>query len=320
MSDTLACKFGGRNEPRIVPGRHGDECEGEQCSGCQPCEESHCRACRRTHADQTCAECLAATRDDLREIGRLCDALPAEVEHRGVNGEAMMLLGPAANPEAWGHREASARSGRISADYLEDARDEQHPLFVLGSWEMVYREHFEQPTDLAATLPRLIDYLDRQLHVVAAEPLIPFEDFAREVRGCRGHLEDVLRDGVQRDTGAPCIDCGVPLVREWGKLVAADGWRCPRCKEFYTEDQYRFAVQHLHRAEATHLTDRDCEIRTGVRAATIRSWARHGDISKRQDSGRVVYVVAEVEARAKRTRPNIGTNLDKSGSGPAQSG
>jgi hypothetical protein len=294
------CIWRGRDEPRGLLDHHELDCADEECRGCQPCIEAHCRVCQRAHVEQTCAECQGATRDDLRTIAAMCDALSDEVLHRGTESEAMVLLGPAADPEAWGHMTASVRVGRLPESYLAAADDEHHPLFVLGSWEMVWRDHLEQPTALRATLPRLVDYLDRQMHVMAAEPLVPFEDFARDLRQCRSHLEVVLHDGEQRDTGAPCMTCGVPLVREWGLLVAADGWRCPRCREFSTDDQYRFAVAHLHRKEATHLTDRDCAIRTGVKAGTIRSWAAKGYVERRRDSERTVYSVADVMEHAER--------------------
>ena len=113
-----ACRWNGRENPRVLPGRHETDCAGETCAGCLPCVERHCSVCRRVHADGACAECIAATRDDLRTIASLCGALPAEVEHRGVNGEAMMLLGPTADPEAWRNRAMSAMRGRVDAAYL----------------------------------------------------------------------------------------------------------------------------------------------------------------------------------------------------------
>ena len=60
-------------------------------------------------------------------------------------------------------------------------------------------------------------------------------------------------------------------------------------------------MAHLHREEATELTDRDMEIRTGVRAGTVRVWANRDLIRKRRDSGRVLYDVADVMREA-RTR------------------
>jgi hypothetical protein len=292
-----ACKWNGRGLPRTLLGRHGDECSGEECPGCLTCPEPHCCVCRRAHADVTCAECVGATRDDLHEIAALGGALPTETLHKGVESEAAMLWGPSADPEAWRNRAMSAMVGRLDDAYLEDARDEAHPLWVLGTWEQLWRDHMDQPTDLRATLPRLVDYLNRQMHVMAEDAEVPFEDFARDLRQCRAHLEAVLHDGEQKDTGAPCMSCGVPLERVWGKEEQADGWRCPRCKQRSTEDQYRFAVAHLHRSEATHLTDRDMELRTGIKAGTIRAWAKRDHVETKRDSGRTLYAVADVEKR-----------------------
>ena len=293
-----ACKFVARDQPRVIPNRHEADCSGD-CAGCQVCTESHCRICRRAHVEGACAECLAETRESLHEIGRLCNALPAEVRNRGVEGEAMMLLGPSADPEAAGHLEASVLAGRIPADYIDHADNELHPLFLLGTWDMTWRDALEhdEPTE-RLTVRAAIAYLDQQMTYMAGFEYVPFEDFARDVRRCVGHLEAVLHDGEQHDKGAPCMNCGALLERAWdfaGK--GRDGWQCPRCKQSSTEDQYRFAVAHLHREEATHLTDRDMEIRTGVRAGTVREWARRGHVEKRTDSGRVVYAVADVVSR-----------------------
>lgn len=283
----MTCRWNGRNEPRIV------DDEGT------PCPESHCRVCGRAHAEWTCAECVGAARDDLRTIAALCDSLPEEVEHRGVDGEAMTLLGPAADPEARGHLEASVLAGRVPADYLDHADGERHPLFVLGTWDMCWRDALEHDeSDDRLTVASAADYLDTQLTYMAGFEHLPFEDFALDLRQCRAHLEAVLHDGEQRDTGAPCMTCNVPLERVWGDDEDSDGWKCPRCREQSSEAQYRFAVAHLHREEATWLTDRDMEIRTGVKAGTVREWARRGHVAKRSDSGRVVYAVEDVLRRA----------------------
>ena len=239
-----ACKFAGREEPRTLPGRHVTDCAGETCNGCLPCTEPHCGTCRRAHADVTCAECVAATRDDLHAIAAMCDALPAEAEHRGVNGEAMMLLGPSADPEAWRNRAMSAMRGRVDAAYLEDCRDEQHPTWVLGTWEQAWRDHLDQPTELAATLPRLVDYIDRHLHEMAGEAEVPFEDFARDLRGCRSHLEAVLHDKSQGDpANVGCFDCGAKIERRLTDKGFEDHWTCTRCRRRYTYAEYNFALR-----------------------------------------------------------------------------
>jgi hypothetical protein len=270
----------------------------DYCKGCQPCTEPHCRICGIAHADGTCAECLAEVRGNLREIATRCDALPAEVAHRGVEGEAMMLLGPAADWEALNHMEASVKAGRVPPEYLEHANDERHPVFVLNGWDAVWRDALDHADPDKADLATFVDYLDRTMAYMAGFPFVPFEDFARDVRGCLGHLDAVLHDGEQHDRGAPCMSCGRALERVWGDDQKADGWMCPRCKRTSTEAQYRFAVAHLHREEAEWLTDREMQIRTGVRAGTVRVWATRGYVGRRQNGGRTEYRVADVETHA----------------------
>lgn len=304
------CRWNGTGQPRTIGGRHDAECTNDACRGCQVCTEPHCRVCGRAHADGTCPECLAEARDDLRSIGALCNSLPEEVEHRGINGEAMTLLGPAADPEARGHLEASILAGRVPSDYLDAADGEQHPLFVLGTWDMVWRDALEHgESDVRLTIITAVDYLDRQLTYMAGYEHAPFEDFARDLRKCRAHLESVLHDGEQVDTGAPCLNDGVRQVREYGTLAVADGWRCPKCKTFSTEAQYRLAVRAEHMAEAEWLTAPDCaewlqeqaNAESNILEATpgtVRAWATKGNVGKRRDAGRTLYRKSDVLAMA----------------------
>lgn len=298
----MNCRWNGSEQPRIIPGRHGDDCDGDECAGCQPCLEPHCRVCNRTHADGTCAECLALTREDLALVAEMCGALPEEVIHRGIESEAMTLLGPTADPEAWGHLTASVKVGRLPADYIAEGRGELHPATVLGTWDMCWRaelDHDEPET--SGHIAEYVSYLDRQMTYMATYEESPFEDFARDLRRCRAHLEAVLHDGEQHDKGAPCMNCGALLERAWDfSGVGRDGWRCPRCRQSSTEDQYRFAVMHLHREEAEWLTDRDMEIRTGIKAGTVRVWANREEVKRKRDSGRTLYLVADVIRRAER--------------------
>jgi hypothetical protein len=259
---------------------------------------THCRVCGVNHATGACPGCLSETREALGEIQRMSIDLRVEVEHRGADGEAMALLGPTADPEAWGHREASARAGRVPADYLEIANDERHPLWVASTWAMVYRDalgHLEP--DSRVVLTDELDYLDRNLSEAAEHEWVPFEDFAHDVRVCVRHLERVLHDGEQVDEGVPCLKCNRPLTRAWGFGNKPDGWECKRCREWSSEDQYRFAVKADYIARAEWLTDVDMAARTGVKSGTVRVWAQREFVSRRLDSGRVVYSVADVEAR-----------------------
>lgn len=296
----MNCRYIARDQPRVVIGRHGDDCpedlgliEVDTCPGCQPCTEPHCRVCGKEHA-LTCPLCVGSVRDDLAYIGRLVADLPEEVEHKGVESEAANLLGPAANPEAIGHMHASINAGRIPADYLEYADNDRHPLTVLGTWQMAYEGAFGMDESEAITVAGSVLWLTTMLPRAAAEVDVPFEDFAREVRESVAHLERVLHDGEQRETGAPCMDCRVPLVREWGKLVTADGWRCPRCRTFTSEDQYRLAVLHLHRESAAWLTAAEVTVLTGITPAALRKRVERKEAKSRRDSGRVVYAAESI--------------------------
>lgn len=266
----MSCKWNGRGEPRILTGRHGAECpqeatgadlRGEECSGCLPCPDRHCVVCQRVHADGACPECIAATRDDIAAIRLMCGALPTEVEHRGVNGEALMLLGPSADPEAWGHMEASYLAGRLPEGWFEAnhgracptlrnepcigcAGDELHPLTVLGTWEMVWRDFLEHESDAKVTVDDAAAYLNRNLAYMAEQGEVPFDDFARDVRGCRGRLEVVLHDQAQGDVAnIGCFECGAKLERKLTDKGMDDVWTCQRCRRRYTHAEYNFALR-----------------------------------------------------------------------------
>jgi len=276
-----ACKWAGSDQPRELP--NGD-----------PCPQRHCIACGHRHVEAlTCASCVGEARTDLGDIVRMDSQMLTEAVHKGVESEAAMLEGAAANPEAWRQRR---RHG--FRPHPDDLLGENAPLWVLGTWDLLVTEHYGHKRTRRVTVNRAAKYLGANLTELAQDVDFAFEDLARDLRQCRAHLEAVLHDGEQRDTGAPCMTCGVPLERVWGADEKADGWKCPRCRERSTEDQYRFAVAHLHREEADHLTDRDMEIRTGVKAATVRKWAERGQVRRRLDSGRVLYAVIDVERNA----------------------
>lgn len=292
----MTCKWNGSNQPRIITDRHEDLCTDERCRGCRPCPEPHCRVCAHSHATGTCAECMAETREALHDIARMCGALPEEVEHRGVEGEAMMLLGPVADPEAWGHVTASVSAGRLPKGYVEDGGGEQHPMTTFLSWQMVWRDALEHDDAPDSELTTAVDYLDQTMTYMGGYEYVPFEDFARDLRRCRAHLEAVLHDGEQVDRGAPCMTCGADLQRTWGEGDAADGWKCPRCKRTSSDAQYRFAVWQDYLEKADWLSAKGCvaalaqhEPPVVVVEGTIRSWASKGHLTSKRDGMQTVY-------------------------------
>jgi hypothetical protein len=177
----------------------------------------------------------------------MCDALPKEAEARGVEGEAMNLLGPVADPEARGHLEASVRAGRVPPEYIEVVTGEMHPTFVAERWGSVYREAFDHDEPLGRVdLADELGYLNRNLTYMGAFEWVPFEDLATDLRRCLTHLQAVLHDsdhGVRANI--PCFDCGADLERRLGLKGFDDAWTCRGrgCGRKYTIAEYNFALR-----------------------------------------------------------------------------
>lgn len=262
----MSCTYTGDTTPRIVRGRHRDGCPSQRdpeivaaeatlCIGCQPCTEPHCRVCGRNHAPHTCPDCLTATRTNLTNIGRRTRELPHEVLNRGINGEAMTLIGPATSPESWAHHKASAAAGRIGKDWFEELTRRRpdgtieilaptHPLFVLGTWDMRWRATLGHDTNDTLTLAGAIAYLDTNLTYMADHVGLPFEEFVADINRCITHLEAVLHDQAYGDrANVGCFDCGGKLERKLTKTGLEDVWTCDRCRRRYTHAEYNFALR-----------------------------------------------------------------------------
>jgi hypothetical protein len=282
------------------------------------CPDYHCVVCGREHATVACVACLDAARTDLRTIGDLYLLLDAESVEKGVQSQALMLAGPAANPEAWQHVAMSAIRGRLcrciqrqqlcpslfgktcpDQAYLEDNRDELHPLFVLGGWEQVWRDHLDHQTDAPVTVAAAVAYLDMQIGYMAEQAEPAFEEFAKDVRGCRAHLEDVLQAGDREERGAPCLQCERPLTLIRGVGDHPDHWECRTCRRTVTEDQYRYAVGVAYIAHSDRLTATELGEKLGVKASMIRVWGSRGLVRKhgKNSDGITLYDVADAEAR-----------------------
>jgi ribosomal protein L37AE/L43A len=289
------CRFVSTTEPRVIPGRHADPCTCDDREiGCLPCPEMHCVVCGKEHAKAACTGCLDAARSDLEAIGSLCASLPAEAVEKGVQSEAMMLLGPTSDPEAWRNHATSAMVGRLDASYLEDCRDELHPLWVMGSWEQIWRDFLDHQTIHPVTWDSAYSYLNTQIGYMAEQVDPPFDEFARELRGCRAHLENVLHDGVRVERGAPCVQCEKPMTRG-----GDDHWHCHTCHRTVTEAEYRFAVGAAYVAHSDRLTATDMAERIGVKASIIRVWGSRGLITKRgrNNDGLTLYDVESATSR-----------------------
>lgn len=296
---------------RVIRNRHEDTCADGFCTGCEPCPEPHCQVCRRNHAADTCASCIAVVRTNLRNVAAMARRLDAEAQHgrrslsvgTGVpGGDALVLASPGATTHGaagqWAHRVTHG----LDVTHTQDERrgDPRPPLAVLTRWESTWRNASGQPTDLAPTMGRVVSYLDTHLHRLAVRP--EFVAFARDVAACVRSLEDVLRDGERPEvTRVPCWECGTRLVKVYADQAKDDHWTCPRCGERY--DRGRF-----DRAKHDHLASRGAERYVSVADAvatigrpeqTVRAWIRRGlvDVQRDNITGRLVVWWPHVRAQ-----------------------
>lgn len=283
------------SEGRVLRGRHEASCGSpEECPGCLPCPEPHCRLCRVEHADGTCPACLFTVRQNLHAVVRYAQRLPEEaLEGRGASGrggipggDALVLSAPAATSHGYaGQLLHRLLFGLDTSHTLEEARtDPTPPLQVLLHWEDRWRAASSQPTDLAPTLERSAAYLERHLHEAARD--LSFIPFARAMAGLVRQLEDVLLDGERAERSrVPCLECGVRLVKLYGATLEEDQHECPRCGERY--DQARFTqAKHHHLASAgadrfVHIPDAAAAV--GRPEQTVRAWIRRGMVSTSRD-------------------------------------
>lgn len=248
---------------------------------------------------------------DLTAIVSMYEDLEAEAINRAdqasedvmPGGDALNMLGPAANLQAWEHR-YETEEGRGTtvgrADYAADQVDhEDHPLLVLASWEDVVRDERGQPTDLRATVQRAADYLrDAMDWMLATDDdgqirWLPLDALVRDLRRVRGRLESVLHDGIRDDRGVPCMYCGRPLTKVWADAAENDRWHCQPCNLWSTPEQYDLAVQADFRATSDRLNATDMHLQYRIRPGTLTAWASRSLVRKRgrDASGRQLYDV-----------------------------
>lgn len=320
---------------------HRADCNQHDCEGCRPCPKTHCamrgRCPNHVNAEAgliTCPGCIGKVRGDLRAIEHLSDHLMLEAIERGVDSEPAVLAGPAADPEASMWR----RITQTPKLHTLDPADDQHPLTVLGTWDFMLREDYDQPTALTVTVARSAAYIGGLLDRVAQDDEQDFELLAAELRACRSHLEDVMGDSRTPERGAPCPACRVEdkhaprLVKHWERRTeeyaegnedrawTGDRWECPRCKQHWSEADYRIKVGDDYIDNAETLTIDHMSRRTGVVASTLRRWASRqwnagsGDYDPprlppagKSHDGRKTYRVADAEGLRDGTR---GASLD----------
>jgi DNA-directed RNA polymerase subunit RPC12/RpoP len=157
---------------------------------------------------------VGKVRTEIADIETMCQRLLTESTHKGVNSEAAMLNSKTANPEAWRQRR---RYGYL--DNLADRLGEDHPMWVLGTWDLLVTEHLGHGhRTQQITVETAAAYIKANLTDLSRDAEFPFSELADDVHRCHAHLEDVLRDGERDEKGAPCPACGHRnLVKDFGK-------------------------------------------------------------------------------------------------------
>jgi len=323
------CRHVATDAPRVLPGRHATTCPDKQprphgapdtttCQGCEPCTQPHCLSCGHRHAQVTCAHCTGLARIELWRITALDQLINTEVRRGNptTDSETVMLDGPAAHPEAWYHVADSVRAGRIRGD-VDANRHEDHPLWVLGWWEIAWRDHLNHDSTDRISVFAAAQYLDDHLTDMANRLEPPFEQFAADLRRCRAHLEDVLHDRDPKPKDCP--KCGGPLVMDYDAatvkpstaeastyaegnedLKYEDKWQCRSraCREWWTDKDYKRVFAATYELHATKLTASAIARVHRVPESTVRTWAMRGEVRKRgtDTAGRMLYDVDDVKA------------------------
>jgi hypothetical protein len=85
------------------------------------------------------------------------------------------------------------------------------------------------------------------------------------------------------------------LVKSYGTAEEDDRWTCPRCRQWWTEEDYRAKIAGLYLGVATALTASDMRKAHRVPEGSTRGWSAKGHVRKRgrDEQGRTLYDVAD---------------------------
>lgn len=288
----------------------------------------------------------------LREVEYLAldlhaQALASPNDRDFPGGTALHMLAPAAPLAKWeaGYEDVE-RAERFDETTGEDrwlrrntdkptsnwrdpavyqGNSDEHPLNVLESWTRMIREDRDQPTSLAPTLSREVDYLRGQLDWATrvdtyGDPEWPLcFEMATELRTLIRRMEDVLKDGVRQErTETPCInaDCDSKprLIKVWSRTAAYDGYKCTGCALSYDQAQYLQAKAANLRSKNSEkwVLATDATEALAVPIQTMRSWIRRETVKTHWENGRLhVWWPDAREAAETRRMDALAKNLSK---------
>lgn len=239
------------------------------------------------------------------------EALSRYADKDMPGGEALVMIAPVANMEAYNYRQLSELFGRTNAkDGYEDPDiDAAPPLLVLADWHEQIRKARGLPAATKrATILREADGIRASIDWMLAENedgipnFMPADELAQALADLEKRLERILKAGDQVDRGAPCMTCGGLLIMEYAEAKGPredDRWHCPKCHQWSTRDQYSMAVKNDYLQNSPTLTAEDAAIRLGIAATQIRVWGSRDDTLKagKNANGLLTYNVAGLEAK-----------------------
>lgn len=246
--------------------------------------------------EQETPDPLLQVAKDLRQIEVLDFDLHRHAvtrsSHRDMpGGQAMVMLAPDANLEAWEHRIEASEVQHYDwcerdnhklchiADHVQDHDEDEPPLQTLLFWSEQWRVEHNRETDQPPTVASEAAFLRRVLTWAwHSEP--QFEDFAEDVRQARLRIENLLRAGHRAHrTRVPCNRCAKRprLVKIYADDAKDDHYRCPHCKHRYDQDDFDRAYAAQLRSEGAERYVRKADAVGTLRSLgrserTIRSW------------------------------------------------
>lgn len=228
----------------------------------------------------TKAEWITKTRVELSKLYRDISDMYLELhwEARAKHsdrlfpgGRPLDMMAPSSTPTKWDAEFERVESTRWDdgvkwdeVNYAPDqlAEDEHHPLYVLSSWVDVIREERDQPTGLAPTMSRCVDYLagciDWCLRVDEFGDLewLAIDQMLIELHDVERAMENVLIEGLRAErTRVNCVaeECQSKprLIKIYGAQARWDEFKCPDCGARYTPEKFRDAISTNFRHKET---------------------------------------------------------------------
>jgi hypothetical protein len=274
---------------------------------------------------------------DLTAIVEMSEALEDQAindanDHLMPGGLAMVAQGPVANLEAWAHKLDSAERLGIHPA-IEDDDEWEPPLQSLLFWSEDLRRIHDQEFEPAPHRPRPTEATEANIirhhldWLWENEP--KWDDFAQHIADARARMEALLAEGLRSKRGVPClsVDCAGGILvqpvadrREHRWCDGHDGvctvphercahdrgglrdeWVCGKCDRRYGVEDYARAVAQSAFLNAEWLPLEDAIARTGAKRGSIQGWASKGEVDRRKDheTGRVLYRVAQIEAKTR---------------------